>query len=252
MKSGKFFLILLAAIMPLHSQDAGSIVKSCITALGGEAGISRFSDFEAEGTIKISMRGREFTGKLEWIRKMPRSWQKAEFSFGKDIYVSVGAYNGKSAYSESMGNVVDVPALNYESDLKHGTDRLLDPDALFSLVRETEIEGRPAHAVEASSPGGKTVFCIDKENFRVLEIVFEDDYFGENDTRERLEKRIRYSDYRDEAGGPFPAQITEYEKGEEKRVSRLTMIRFNPVVDNSLFERPNQKLDLRYWEEKMD
>jgi hypothetical protein len=252
MKSEKIFLVLLAAVMPLYSQDAGSIVKSCIAALGGESGISRFSDFEAEGTIQVSMMGREFSGKLKWIRKMRQSWQRAEFSFGKDIYITAGAYNGRSAYSESMGNVVDVPALNYESDLRHGMDRLLDPAASYSLVRETEIEGRPAYLMEASSTDRKTVFCIDKENLRVLEIVFEDDYFGENDTRERLEKRIRYSDYQEMAGGPFPMLITEYEKGEEKRRCRLVEIRFNPVIDGKMFNKPDQKLDLRYWEEKMD
>jgi hypothetical protein len=82
--------------------------------------------------------------------------------------------------------------------------------------------------------------------------VFQDLYFGENMTRETLEKRIRFSDYRPAEGGPFPMTMVLYEKGKKDMEYRYSEIRFNPEVPARLFDRPDRKLDLRYWEEKMD
>ncbi len=106
--------------------------------------------------------------------------------------------------------------------------------------------------IEADVGGAKTTFYIDKENHTLTEVVFEDIFFGENQTKELLEKRIRYDEYRDFDGVRFPTRMTFYEKGEKKVEFHFTDVTFSPEVGDEQFERPDQELDLRYWEEKMD
>jgi hypothetical protein len=83
-------------------------------------------------------------------------------------------------------------------------------------------------------------------------MVFEDTYFGENNTKELIQKRIRYDDYEEFEGVRFPTRMTFYEKGEKQQELELARISFAPEVTADQFRRPEQELDLRYSEERMD
>jgi hypothetical protein len=154
MKSRILFLC-MAVLAAAQAQDPKAVVDSCVAALGGEPGVARFSDFEADGTVRVFQSGDEYTGKVKRIQKGNRTYRRAEFTFGSDLYAVSSAFDGKSAFTDRNGTVTDRPSLNDESDLDHTLSILLDKDAAFSLSKETEIEGRRVLGVEASLHGKK-------------------------------------------------------------------------------------------------
>lgn len=148
-----------------------------------------------------------------------------------------------------MGTTVDQPSLNYESDLAHDIPLLVEKDAVFSLGKEKEIEGKKAVGIEVDYKGKKTTFYIDRENYTVLEMVYKDLYFGEKYTKEMLEQRIRYGDYKQMDGVLFPARLEIYQEGKKFAELHYDEVVFNPEVALAKFDRPDQKLDLKYREE---
>jgi hypothetical protein len=245
-------LLSLAFASSLAAEGPEDIVARCVEALGGPDAIRMYSNYQAKGDAKFTNFGREFTGTIDIIEKGKKKRVATEMAFGKERFVFVSAYDGETAFRERQGEIVDVPALNYESELKHTMQALIDGDAVFTFTKETEIDGRKVTGIEADVNGSKTTFFIDKDTYTVSELVFEDMFFGETQTKELLERRVRYDDYQDFAGVRFPARMTLYEKGEKKVAFHFTDVSFSPEVSADRFERPDQALDLRYWEEKMD
>ena len=247
-------IVILSFIFTLKgiAQNPKEIIDKCVDALGGAEAIEKYADYQANGDMKFSMRGMEITGKIKLIQKDRKSWTRSEIVFGKDIFVMIQAYDGETAFSERQGTVVDQPALNYESDLDHTVSLLIEKDAAFSLAKATEIEGKRVIGIEANFNGKKTIFFIDSESYALLEIVYKDLYFGEKYTKEMLEKRIRYADYKKLDKVLFPTRMTFYEKGEKRAEFHLSEVSFNPQVAADKFKRPDQELDLRYWEERID
>jgi len=242
----------LVAATSLSAQSPQEVVEKAVAAMGGEEAVAKYSDYQAEGEAKYSMWGRELTGTIEIIEKGKKKRTKTELAFGKSTFVMINAFDGETAFSERQGRIIDKPALNYESDLDHTLGVLIDKGAVFSLGKQTEIDGRRATGIEAELNGKKTTFFIDDESFLVSEMVFEDTFFGENNTKELIQKRIRYEDYQEFEGVRFPTRMTFYEKGEKQRELEIAQISFAPEVTADLFQRPEQELDLRYSEERMD
>jgi hypothetical protein len=243
--------LLLTTCMNAAAQDASELVARCVETIGGPEAIAKYSDFEAEGEIKFSRFGREMSGSLRIIQQQQKRWQRTEMQFGRNVFVMVSAFDGKTAFSEMRGTISDTPTLNYESDLDHTFAVLVAADAEFTLGRTTEIEGRQVIGVEATSGGKTTTFFIDAESSSVTEIVFEDEYFGDTDTKEMLEKRIRFSDYTEIDGIMFPKRRTHYEKGMKGAELVFDSVTFAPQVSPERFERPAKELDLRYGEERL-
>ena len=144
-----------------------------------------------------------------------------------------------------------MPVLNYQSDLDHTLSLLARKDARFSVGRETEIEGKKVVGIDAECEGKKTTFYIDTQTHRVVEMVFKDMYFGDEATKELMEKRVRYGDYRTVDGIPFPESIVWYEDGRKKMEFKYEDIIFHPDVPPETFERPDRPLDLSYREERL-
>ena len=249
-KTGIFFLVLLFSIN-LSAQNPKEIVNKCVNVLGGEEAVKKFSDYKAKGEIKISMRGMELSGKLESIRKGNKTWNRTEVVFGKDVYVVLQAFDGKTAWMDRMGTIVDQPSLNYETDLSHDLDLLIEKEAVFSFAKEKEIEGRRAIGIEADYKDKITTFFIDKETYAILEMVYKDLYFGEKFTKEILERRIRYGNYRKLDGVFFPTKMTIYQEGKKFVEFQFSEVSFNPEIALAKFQRPDQELDLRYGEERI-
>lgn len=242
---------LIIVSLPLLSQDAGEIARKCVQALGGEEAVRLYSDFSAAGTAKINFY-REMNGKIKIIRKGKKSWTRTDLEFGPSrTFTTIEAYDGEIAWSRRRDSVIDKPALNFESDLKHTVSVLLDKQAVFSLAKETEIEGRKAVGIEADVKGRKTLFFIDKEDYTILEIVYKDTYFGDKDTKEVIEQRIRYGDYKKFANVLFPTRTVIYQKGKKQKEYFFDKVTFKSKTADSLFRRPPEKTDLRYYAERM-
>jgi len=244
-------LVVLAATC-LHAQSPQDIVDQCVAALGGASAIVNYNDYQAQGKAKLTMYGRELTGSVEIIEKGRKKRLKTELVFGKDTFVIIDVYDGETAFQDRQGRIIDKPSLNYESDFDHTFGVLIDESTAFAPGKPTEIDGRKVTGVEAELDGKKTTFFIDDDWHTVSEIVFDDMYFGENNTKELIEKRIRYANYEDIEGVRFPTRMTFYEKGEKQWQIELADVSFKPEVEAELFRRPEQGLDLRYSEERMD
>ena len=249
-KTAIFFLILLFSVN-VFGQDPKEIVDKCVNVLGGEEAVKKFYDYKAKGEIKVSVRGMELIGKLEAIQKGRKLWRRAEIKFGKDVFVMVQAYDGKTAWMDRLGTIVDQPSLNYETDLDHDFFLLIEKDAVFSLGKEKEIEGRRAMGIEVDFKDKKTTFFIDKETYTILEMVYKDLYFGEKFTKEMMERRIRYGDYKKLESVFFPTKMTIYQEGKKLFEFQFNEVDFNPQIALAKFQRPDQELDLRYREERI-
>lgn len=245
---GIFFLI-LGFSLNLFAQNPQEIVSKCITALGGEEAVKKFANYQAKGMMKLATQGMELSGKLETIQLGRKKWNRIELQFGGQTYIMLNSYDGETAWMDRMGTIVDQPALNYESDLDHDITLLVEPEAKFFLGKETEIDGKKAVGIDIDFKGKKTVFYVDLGNYSILEMVYEDVYFGENYTKETLEKRVRFSDYKDISGVLFPTTMAFYQKGQKQMEFHFEEVSFSPQVAEAKFQRPDQKLDLRYSEE---
>jgi len=244
------FLILLFSINVL-AQNPKEIVEKCVNTLGGEEAVKKFNNYKAKGEIKVSMHGMELPGKLESIEIGRKVWRRTEMVFGKEIYTMLMAYDGETAWMDRMGTIVDQPSLNYESDLDHSFTLLIEKEAVFALAQEKEIEGRKTFGVEVDFKGKKTTFFIDQENFTVIQVVYKDLYFGEKYTKEMLERRIKFAKYKKVEDVLFPTKTIIYQEGKKQVEFQYDEMTFNPEVALAKFKRPDQKLDLRYSEERI-
>lgn len=235
----------------MFAQNPKEIVEKCVKALGGEEAVKKFSNYKVKGEIKVSMRGMELPGKLESIRVGRKVWRRTEMVFGREVYTMLMAYDGETAWMDRMGTIVDQPSLNYESDLDHDIPLLVEKDAVFSLTKEKEIEGKKTYGIEVDFKGKKTTFYIDQENFTVVEIVYKDLYFGEKYTKEMLEKRVKFADYKKIDNVLYPTKLINYQEGKKLLELQFDEVFFNPEVALAKFKRPDQKLDLRYSEERI-
>jgi hypothetical protein len=244
-------IIALVVMVPLGllAQTPDEIVKKCAAAMGGAETLKKHMDFNAEGDVNISIQAMEFSGKLNLIRKGRNSWIKVIVSFRGTDVINIQAYDGKSGWMERFGSVADQPTLDYESDLDHTLLLLLEKEAVFTKVKETEIEGRKAIGLVADYKGKKTTFYIDTETWLISEIVFKDLYYGMNQTQESVEKRIRFTNYKKFNDVLFPAVMIIYQGGRKFMEMRFDKMVFNPTVSMDIFKRPDQELDLRYREE---
>ncbi len=245
-----FSLVFLFAVN-LFSQNPKEVVEKCVNALGGEEAVKKFSNYHAKGEIKLSMQGMELPGELESIVIGKKVWSRIELTFGRETFTMLMAYDGETAWMDRMGTIVDQPSLNYESDRDHGIPLLIEKDAVFSMGEEKEIEGRKAIGVDVDFKGKKTTFFIDKETYSLVEVVYKDLYFGEKYTKEMLEKRNRFADYKMVDGVFFPMKMTLYQEGKKFMEFQYSDVKFNPEAALAKFKRPDQKLDLRYSEERI-
>jgi len=241
-------LVILFSIN-LFAQNPKEVVEKCVNALGGEEAIKKFSDYKAKGEIKVSYRGMTIPGTLESIEKGKRVWSRVEVKFGRDVYVMLQAYDGETAWMDRFGTIVDQPSLNYESDFDHSFALLIEKEAGFSFAKEKEIEGKKAIGIEVDFKGKKTTFFIEPEAYTVLEVVYKDLYFGETFTKEMMERRVKFADYKRVDGVFFPMKYVVYQEGKKQVEFQYAEVAFNPEVALAKFKRPDQKLDLRYTEE---
>jgi len=250
MKKISVFILIFLFTINVFAQNPKEIVEKCVSALGGEEALKKFSNYQAKGEIKLAMRGTgELAGKLDAIQSGIKSWRKVELAFGKEIYTMTQAYDGKAAWMDRLGTIVDQPTLNYESDSDHSFFLLFEKDAVLSFAKEKEIEGKRAIGVEVDFKGKKTTLFIDPETYTILEMVYKDLYFGDKFTKETLERSVRYGDYKKLDGVFFPTKMTIYQDGKKQAEFSYSEVNFNPQVAAAKFARPEQKLDLRYREE---
>jgi hypothetical protein len=253
MKTKMIFILLSISFLSFglagQNQAPGEVVNKCINAHGGEKGIGNFSNFKAEGEGHITFGTRRITAKIKMIQKGKKSRAQMEVSFGNSEFKFVRAFDGKTAWMDRMGTIAIQPSLDFQSDADHTPALLLEKSAGFKVMGKTEIEGKTAIQLEVDFKGKKTTFFIHQTDYTILEIVFKDLYFGRGQTKETIEKRIRYSDYRKKGNAMFPFGMVFYQKKKKFMEISFSEVTLNPTVSPGIFTRPDQELDLRYREE---
>jgi len=244
-------IVILLVSFDLFAQAPGEIIDRFVASVGGQENLAQYENYRAKGDVTVVW-GREVHGKVIIIQKREKSWKKYDFDFSGEKYEMIEAYDGQNAFSTWQGDVSDVPPLNYESDLNHTFSVLVASGVTFAFAKETEIQGEGVIGIEADVEGNKTLLFISKNDHTIREIVYKDLFYGENLTKESLDKRIRFMDYKTIDGVLVPMVRTFYEKGQKILEYRFDEIVFSPQVPASRFLRPEQELDLRYWEEKID
>jgi hypothetical protein len=236
----------------LWAQNPKDIVKKCIAKIGGEEAIKRYFDMSGEGQLSVTYGTMKLSGKIKLTQKGRKSRVRVEINLRGTPFVVLRAYDGKVAWLEQMGNISDQPALNSESDLDHTLNLLLEKDAKLTLAKSTEIEGKKVTGVEVEFKGKKTLFYFDNETFLPMEIVFKDQYFGAQNTKEMIERRSRLANYKKINNILFPMKRVDFQKGKKLMEIDFEKVVFNPAVSADIFKRPDQPLDLRYMEEMIN
>lgn len=241
--------ICILNIQPLTAQTPADVIKKYLTAVGGEDAVKLFSNFEASGDMKAYFGAREIPGTIKMIQKGLKIRRDVIIKFGSMTMKMIQAYDGKDAWMSMRGNIVNQPALNAQSDADHTIDLLLEPSAAFAIGQGTEIDGQKVVAVDVTFKSKKTTFFIGQEDNLIKEIVFKDTYFGQNNVKENIEKRIRFKDYKKTGQFLFPYSWIFYQKGKKQFEFTFASVTPNPDVAAAKFARPDQAPDLRVMEE---
>ncbi|MCP5047878.1 MAG: outer membrane lipoprotein-sorting protein [bacterium] len=232
-----------------QSSNGGDIAAKCVAAMGGKTGIKNLSNFKGDGIIKASFGRRSYEGKAVFTRKGIKERLDTSISFSNSVFKTIRAYNGETAWMERRGTVSIKPALNYQSDSYHSAQQLIEMDTTFSLAGETEIDGMKHFVLETTFRYKNTTFHISQVDYTITEIVFTDRYFGSNMTKDTVERRIRYADYKETNGQLFPHTMIFTLKGKKERELSFNTVTFNPPAPGTFFDPPKQELDLRVRDE---
>ena len=245
-----FSILVFSPGLSIFTQTPREIVDQCIAALGGEEGIKNFSNYKAVGELEIVFGTRSFKGDITYIEKEKKILMKGEFTFFGDSKMKMArGFDGKKSWVDQMGNISEQPTLNDQSLLDHTPLLLLEKEAAFSLGEPTEIEGKKVIGIEVNFNDKKTTFFIDQTDYTIKEIRYSDLFYGNTFTKETIEMRIRYLDYKKIKGFLFPSRMLHYQKGKKQMELYFQEIIFDPKVTPEMFERPDQELDLRTMEE---
>lgn len=245
-------IMMLLVSAGLHAQAPQEIVKKSVEAIGGEAAIQQQFNFKATGEFEFSRRGMTVKGDLELILKGRKSYRKVNMNFGGMKFVMVQSYNGKISWIEARGNVVNQPALNSETELDHTFALLIKKEAKFTKAKDTEVEGKKALGVQVEFNGKKTIFYFDSETFLPLEVSYKDYFFGDKNTKELLDRKTQYLDYKKQGSVMYPSRMVIFNKGQKIGEMKIATVVFNPNIADDFFDRPDEELDFRYGEERMN
>jgi hypothetical protein len=250
MRKTAIFSLLLICVCSLTAQSADDALNKAIQAHGGAEALAKWSSYQAEGQI-VTPSG-SVMGTISGIYMGGKQWAKVIYKFGKETFSTIQAFDGKASWMESQGEVSDTPAWNTEIKNQHQIDWLLNKEVSWKLGKESEIEGSKVLALEGELKDKKTTFWLDPATYLVMEISFKDTFISEKEIKEVQEMRIRYNNYQTTDGVKFPMSrllFSEGKKGTEMKYDKIT---FSPKVAASKFQRPSQKVDLRYYEEQID
>jgi hypothetical protein len=252
MKKAILLILGMGIATLLSAQTAQDELAEVAQAIGGAEAVQMWNDIEAEGNLIYSAYNREFSGDFRLVRNGSKNWIRIALNFGSETYVMINAYDGQVAWAERMGQVTDQPTLNEETKAKHGIGLLVKKDATWALGKESEVTGKKVISLEADWHGKKTVFWIDPATHLVQEISYKDLMIGDKEIKEYLDIRTRYEDYQKIGNVMFPMKTVNYLKGSKSGELRFVKVTFNPKITPTLFQRPQQKIDLRYYEEIID
>ena len=222
--------ILVGAVSPARSQEAGKIVEQYVKAAGGSRALAKVQTLTLEGTFTTDD-GKSGTYTLD--TKLPNRYY-SELLIGERNVIE--AYNGKSAWHESaageLGTLVGAEGMQLEAAAQYYNSRLLNlkkNKIALALVGHAQVRGKDALQLEVTTAMGvKREVFFDSQTHLIAK---------EAATVGGVDEEILYDDYRTVDGVKLPQKI-ELHRGSDKYDISVTRGVINGTVGERVFDFP--------------
>ena len=218
--------------IPAHAQDAAKIVDQYIKAEGGSNVLTRVNTLTLEGTFANS--ANEKAGTYTLISKQANRYY-SELVDGDRI--SIEAYNGKSAWHQSAGELatlVGPEGAQLEAAGQYYNSRLVNAKKNklgIALIGHAQVRGKDALQIEVTTSAGlKREIFFDPQTHL---IVKEAAPIG------GIDEQILYDDYRTQDGVKLPFKI-ELHRGSDVYDITVTRTVVNGTVGERVFDFPKK------------
>jgi len=236
----------------LSADSARDFVDQAINAMGGKMAISRMQHFQAQGRIELESWGISLIGKLEICVDNSKIHRRLDLQYGKRSFPMIDAFDGKIAWQNQFGRLMDVPALNFQNEQAHDLSLLINPEVQFVAKEKKDLAGQQVQAVEAILGQQRTTFYFNIQTHLPVEIDYKDFFYDDKGTRDLIDRSVRYEKFESFDGILFPTQIVKNKKGKKEETITITSINFHPKIKKDLFDRPIEPMDFRWYEEMME
>src|SRR6202047_4261820 len=225
-------LIPACITIPAHAQDAAKIVDQYIKAEGGSKVLARVNTLTLEGTFANS--ANEKAGTYTLITKQSNRYY-SELVDGDRI--SIEAYNGKSAWHQSAGELatlVGPEGAQLEAAGQYYNSRLVNAKKNklgLAFIGHAQVRGKDTLQIEVTTTAGlKREIFFDPQTHL---IVKEEAMVG------GIDEQILYEDYRTQDSVKLPLKI-EFRHGNDVYNVTFTRAVVNGTVGERVFDFPKK------------
>ena len=230
------FLLFLSStpmfIYAQSNQNAATIFKKYIAAMGGEKGFRSIKDMVITGSSEIQ--GMALT--ITETKKAPDKWmQLIEMTRGEQkATVQRQVYNGTTGYQELQEKKVPVTGDDLE-EFKESADIAMDLHPEKYGIKRTlkgmeDVNGSKAYVIDVVAAKNKK----SEEYYDATTYLLVKKIQGNGKKLQTTE----YSDYRDVPGAEgykMPYKVTESEPGSPSITEIVTNVEINKGIDDSVF-----------------
>ncbi len=231
-----FLGIFLASlsISPGWSQTAKEILDKMIEASGGRKAIESVDDSTVTGTIELVQQG--LSGALTVYKKEPNMMRIDVEIMGMLI---TQAFDGEMAWwvNPQTGATEEMPETDAESMKRDALprDSAFNPEKYgitFTYKGKEPLDGKDHYILEQTyADGFKTTLYIDAETYLITKSTGTiSSQMGEMDFEQYA------TDYKKVNGLMIAHTVTSYMNGEESRIIKITEVKNNTGLEDSLFK----------------
>lgn len=217
---------------------AKEIVAAAVKAHGGLENLTAVKNAVSESNSTITIGGESANLQVKFFHLYPdKLRQDVDTPQGTMSYV----FDGKAAYLvSSMGTQPLPPEISKSfNDSVFRENVLLLTNLAQNLIPvqysgTEEVQGNSAAVLLVKQPSGETLkIYISEQTHHVIKFVFRETEQGVT-----LNKEQDFADYRDVNGVKMPYHIVQYVNGNPYIENRISSIKFNTEIDETLFEIP--------------
>jgi zinc protease len=236
-------MLVFVATRPALAQTADEIIDKYIAAVGGRAALSALKSRVSTGTLTVSSPIGDLGGTIEVYAKAPnktRTIIKIDLSsVGAGQVINDQRFDGTAGYVvDSLNGNRDVTGEALEA-MRNGSfpSPFLDykeRGVVATLSGEENVGGKPAYVITLTPKSGPVAkVFIERETSMLVKTstTLNAAPLG------TIEQVSEFSDFRDVAGLKMP-YVTRTSNQVQTVVARLTDVKHNVEIDDSMFVRP--------------
>jgi outer membrane lipoprotein-sorting protein len=227
-------LLISFLAIPAKSQSAPDILQKMIDAMGGRKALEKIKDTTISGSMELTQMGLSAT--ITVYQKEPN---KSRFDIEVMGMVITQASDGETAWATNpqtgMTEEMSEQQAEYMKRQSLGNAVFLDPKKMgitFSYKGKENIEGKDYLVLEQTyADGYKSTLYIDPDTY----LAFKGKGLTLNNMGVEIEAETFFSDYKKVEGIMTAHTLVSYQDGEEFMMMTVTDIKFNSVLEDSLF-----------------